>query len=538
MMTTLTSPVADKTAEPEQDPQFANFEVWANENGVAEAAAPPDMPNAWFNARFPKLANQYGDAVLEAYPSGKKEEDILPYAQDVGEDFLAATLGEDGSPEAPTVFVPAENRFYTYQPETGIYFEAREAKLTAKLSDLLLKCARDCVAKCNTTNLQFKFRDTGNLRGVVERARGLLEVPQEYFENDLQTFIACRNGMLRLADREMLPFAPTYRRRNKLAVDYTADAECPLFLDVLMRPALDTEELDLLQRWCGLALIGMNLAQKLLILSGTAGGGKGTFIRVLQGIIGADNVATLRPALLAERFEIGRFLGKSLLYGADVPENFLNCKGAPTLKALTGGDPITLEFKGSNARPSIVCRFNAIVTCNSRLTVQLEGDAEAWRRRLAVIEYKKAKPARAIADLSEKILAQEGAGVLNWMLEGLEKLRADDWHLKLNQKQQRIVDDLLMESEADVVFARECLHRADGVCLTVAQCYEAYVGFCNERGWVAMPKKRFSNVIGDTVTRQFGMTVRHDLTDDSGKNQRGWRGLGCGEPLLPADLET
>ena len=89
------------------------------------------------------------------------------------------------------------------------------------------------------------------------------------------------------------------------------------------------------------------------------------------------------------------------------------------------------------------------------------------------------------------------------------------------------MDDLLLESEADVVFARECLHREEGACLTVAKCYEAYVTFCNERGWVAMPRKRFSNVIGDTVTRQFGMTMRHDLSDDNGKNQRGWRGLVC-----------
>src|SRR6478609_6687050 len=73
--------------------------------------------------------------------------------------------------------------------------------------------------------------------------------------------------------------------------------------------------------------------------------------RVIVGIIGATNVGTLRPDLLAERFELGRLLGKSLLYGADVPDNFLNCKGASVLKALTGGDPATLELKLSNERP-------------------------------------------------------------------------------------------------------------------------------------------------------------------------------------------
>jgi phage/plasmid-associated DNA primase len=145
-----------------------------------------------------------------------------------------------------------------------------------------------------------------------------------------------------------------------------------------------------------------------LLLSGTAGGGKGTFIRVLRGIIGAVNVGALRAQLLGERFEIGRFLGKSLLYGADVSDDFLNHRGASILKALTGGDPVTLEFKNSNEAPGIVCRFNIVVTCNSRLTVHLEGDTGAWRRRLAIIPYRKQKAPIIIADLSEQILSQGG----------------------------------------------------------------------------------------------------------------------------------
>src|SRR5205823_10071379 len=172
-------------------------------------------------------------------------------------------------------------------------------------------------------------------------------------------------------------------------------------------PALDADDIDLLQRWCGLALIGENVAQKILILSGTAGGGKGSFVRVLCGVIGQMNLASLRPQLLGERFELGRFLGRTLLYGADVPENFLNQRGATVLKSLTGYDPVTLEFKNSNESPSIICRFNVIVTCNSRLTVHLEGDVEAWRRRLVMIEYHKPKPEQVIADLDRQILQRE-----------------------------------------------------------------------------------------------------------------------------------
>jgi P4 family phage/plasmid primase-like protien len=502
-----------------------DVKAFAETNGVVvEPAAKPESPAAWFAAKFPALVAEFGVAVEEC-PAAENEG--LPWVRDLSEDFLAATLGQTGSPDSPTVFVAEENRFYSYSLEEGVFVETRESRLQTRLSNLLLECARACDGKFNTRNLAFKFRDTASLSGVMNRARGLLEVGQDFFQADLMEFVPCKNGMLRVEDLTLLPFSPAYRRRNKLAVAYDPAATCRLFLDTLLTPALGPEELDLLQRWCGLALIGVNLAQRLIILTGMAGGGKGTFIRVVNEIIGKVNVGTLRPDWLADRFELGRLLGKSLLYGADVPENFLNCRGASVLKALTGGDPVTLEFKGSNERPEIVCRFNAIVTSNSRLTVHLEGDADAWRRRLVIVPYEKPKPENVIADLSEQIIAKEASGVLNWMLAGLKNIRAAGWQLVLNERQQHLVDDLLLESEADAVFAKECLQKDPQSSLLAGECYERYVRYCNNRNWAVMPKKKFSAVINDTIARLFALPMRHDIEDADGKKQRGWKGISC-----------
>jgi P4 family phage/plasmid primase-like protien len=484
-------------------------------------------PSQWFSEKYPSLLAEFGEAILES-----TDENGTVSARDIGEDFLAATLGEQGSPKVPTIFLPTEEKFYTYSLADGVFGHQREAALLAQLSRELLQCARDCKASdCETKTLEFRFRDAANLSGVLRKARGLLAVPHDFFSTDLADFIPCANGMLRLADKTLLQFSPSYRRRNKLAVQFDSSARCPMFLDTLMRPALDDEELDLLQRWCGLALIGENVAQRFPILTGTAGGGKGTFIRVLTGIIGQTNLASLRPQLLGERFELGRFLGKTLLYGADVPENFLNQRGASVLKSLTGGDPVTLEFKNSNENPSIICRFNVIVTCNSRLTVHLEGDTEAWRRRLAIIEYHKPKPGTVIADLDQQILRNESSGVLNWMLEGLDKLRADGWQLSLTGKQQSAVDNLLLESDGHAVFAREGLRPDAARTLTVQDCYAAYVEFCNQHGWTALTRNRFTPAITDEVVRQFGITSRNDIQDHNEKSQRGWKGLSLAEKL-------
>ena len=284
-----------------------------------------ETPARWFNKKFPALAKDYDEAVLEH----KDQETRIVSVRDLNEDFLAATLGEHGTPDAPTVFVPTEERFYTYSSGDGIFMSQREPVMLARLSALLLSCARDCTDNAvDTRPLKFRFRDSGNLSGVIRKARGLLEVSHDFFAADLTEFIPCANGMLRLSDKKLLPFSPSYRRRNKLAVRFEASATCPLFLDTLMRPALDPDELDLLRRWCGLALIGVNLAQKIVILMGTPGGGKGTFVDVLVGIIGQVNLASLRPQLLAERFELGRFLRQDLaLWRGRTGELFESTRG-------------------------------------------------------------------------------------------------------------------------------------------------------------------------------------------------------------------
>jgi phage/plasmid-associated DNA primase len=116
-------------------------------------------------------------------------------------------------------------------------------------------------------------------------------------------------------------------------------------------------------------------------------------------------------------------------------------------------------------------------------------------------------------------------GVLNWMLEGLAKLRADNWQLRLNAAQQAVVDDLLLESDGHTIFVKNALERVDGADLTVQECFAAYAEYCNERGWTTLARNKFGQLIGDIVTRQHRLTVRHDILDINRKSQRGWRGL-------------
>lgn len=118
------------------------------------------------------------------------------------------------------------------------------------------------------------------------------------------------------------------------------------------------------------------------------------------------------------------------------------------------------------------------------------------------------------------------------MLEGLAQLRADGWQLHLTSSQQGMVDNLLLESDGHTLFVREELERTQTGQVTVQECFAAYAEYCNERGWVTLPRNKFSQAIGDIVARQYGLTVRH-VPDVLGKSQRGWRGLALREKNRP-----
>lgn len=477
-------------------------------------------PATWFKHRFPKLAEKYGEPVCQTVSGNRAR------VRDISEDFMAAALGPDGSPDAPTIYFPTEERFYSYNGTTGIFERQREDGIAAKLSALFLDCARVCRDSAEVSKLEFNFRDSAALAGIIKRAKGVLAVGEDFFAKDQTEFLPVANGILRLSDRTLLPFSPSYRFRHKLAVPYVPGAYPRKFMEILMEPALERADIALVQRWSGLALVGVNLSQKILLLTGTAGGGKSTLVSVLTGIIGSGNVGMLRTDLLGDRFEIGRLMGKTLLYGPDVAEDFLTKRTASSLKSLTGGDVMTAEFKNSNESPQVKCQFNVIVTSNSRLAVYLEGDADAWRRRLMIVRYERGKPSSPIPNLAENILAEEGPGVLNFMLDGLDALRRENWALRLNEQQQARVDDLLLESDSHGEFVRNSLLKdstAPGI--TKAEVFAAYVEFCDRRGWLAMSKNRFGKLAPEIIAQEFGLAVRGDICGPDGKQNDGWKNL-------------
>lgn len=482
------------------------------------------LPQIWFKIRFPEVSKKHGEAIEIYMVKGV----IIP--RTINEEFLAEALGHCGNPEAPTVYVTREQCFYRYNQQEGIYVEVSENQILTDLSSLLNECAKRCHRPgfCDTTSLHFQLSKAGQLNGVIRKAKGLLNVSEDYFDSTIESLIACKNGMLRLSDMQLLPFSADFRRRNKLSISYDPSAQCPQFLDTLMRQSLEDDDVMFLQEWCGLALLGKNMPQIIVILVGTAGGGKSTFVKVITEIIGKKNVHTLRTERLGEKFETSFYLGKTLLQGVDVAPDFLTQKSASVLKALTGGDIMNVELKNvRNGGPEIEGCFNIIIICNSLPNIRLEGDSEAWKRRLVLVEYRKPKPQVIITSLADNILKEEGSGVFNWALIGLKRLRDRGWRISRTVNQEKLVNKVLLQSDSPRQFVKRCLIYENDRSITQEDCFQHYVAFCKENDWCPMGSSKANPKIEEEIMREFGLTRRNDIVGANGTAQRGWKGISC-----------
>ena len=172
--------------------------------------------------------------------------------------------------------------------------------------------------------------------------------------------------------------------------------------------------------------------------------------------VGRENVTQLRTKFLGDRFETFRFLKKTLLVGVDVEPDFLSTKGASVLKGLVGGDWFDAEQK---AAAPVVSRFRAtfcaLVTSNTRLRLRLKGDVGAWRRRLLIVRYEAPAPKKRIPDFGALLVREEGTGILNWCIAGLDMVLRD-----IDQAQRRYCADRPAEKASWIVCWRKAIRCA------------------------------------------------------------------------------
>ena len=428
------------------------------------------------------------------------------------------------------LYEPNEKCFYRYDVKSGLFSDISEDVIKQDISKRILEASRTN----HIPSLERK-RSISNLNNIVSHLKGIAE-NKNAFDYKNKDFIHLKNGILKINKNktiDLVPFSPKFCSRNQSPIAFNPNAKCDRFLNELLYPALLEKDVLVLQKYTGLCLLGDNLIQKLLILLGEAGQGKSQFSLILQKIVGLKNVTELRTQYLADRFELYRYRKKTLLVGVDVPSNFLEKKGAYVLKGLTGGDTFDSEKKNSTESFPIRGNYCIVITANSKLHVRLEGDVKAWRRRLILVEYNVCSKRKKIPDFGELLIKEEGSGILNWALKGLQKVWDDidkTGNIILGKLQEDKIDALLSESDSLRHFLKDQIIKKDNKDLTISEIEEAYANYCPQKGWTPKHITVIRKELEGLMLELYGRAKSHSIKRDN-KSSRGFRGVALKEEI-------
>lgn len=236
-------------------------------------------------------------------------------------------------------------------------------------------------------------------------------------------FVACANGLLHLPSQVLHPHTPHYFSTTVLPFDYDPDAPEPSAFLQFLAEIFDGEAdaIQLLREWFGYCLATDTRHQKILMLVGPKRSGKGTIARVLTALLGQANVCSPTLAGLASHFGMQSLIGKSVAIIGDARLSTRTDISQVTerLLSISGEDIQTVARKNRTDWVGYLpVRFMLLTNELPRLQDQ----SGALASRFLILPMRKSFYGREDHGLFDR-LAAELPGILNWALDGYERLQ-------------------------------------------------------------------------------------------------------------------
>ncbi len=322
--------------------------------------------------------------------------------------------------------------------------------------------------------------------------------PWPLIDSDPKATIACRNGLVELSGgrRLLRDHDPRFFTLNGLSYDYDPDAPEPTqwlhFLDEVWPDEDGQENRDALQEIIGHLLTGETKYQKIFMFVGSKRAGKGTIARVLEGLIGSRNIASQSVTKLGKEFGLKALLGKQVMVVPDLRLGKDSNTGGivETLLNISGEDAISVGRKFEDDKG---VRLNTRILLLSNMELVLPDQSGALLSRLVPLRFEQNFEHRADTTLTARLLT-ELPGILNWALDGLERLegRRDPMTgRQLGFKQtttgQKMLDDIERHGSSVHAFLRECCDVVKGASVSKAILYKGFEHWCDDHDITLVP---------------------------------------------------
>ncbi|MFV0156453.1 phage/plasmid primase, P4 family [Empedobacter falsenii] len=307
-----------------------------------------------------------------------------------------------------------------------------------------------------------------------------------------KVLINLKNGTFELSGKKK--FLRDFNQNDfltyQLNFNYDKDAKSPLFNNYLDKVLPNKDVQKLLAEYIGSIFLknGNSLLkiEKVMLLYGSGANGKSVFYEVITALIGKENITSYSLQSLTNETGYQRAKLENVLLNY-APE--ISSKMNPTIfKQLASGEEV--EARLPYGEPFIMSNYaKFLFNCNElpKETEQTKG----YFRRFIIVPFNVTIPEEEQdKSLHTKIIDNELSGILNWALEGLERLIEQQGFTQVDEVNE-MLKQFKLESDSVAMFIDEGYTKSTKGHYLVSDLYKNYREFCSSSGFVSLNQKNF-----------------------------------------------
>ena len=330
-----------------------------------------------------------------------------------------------------------------------------------------------------------------------------LQVMAEQKKQSPPELIAFNNGVLDIRDMTLREYSDDDVIPNIIPHNWNANAECAAVDNVLLKIACgESDILESLMEVMGVCMYRSTEFTQAAILLGEGSNGKSTYIRMIQALLGTENISSLDMAMLGKQFHTGQLAGKLANLGDDISNEFQRGDLLSVFKKLVDGNRVYADVKGVEG-----FEFSSYATqvFSANEFPRLADYTDGVMRRIFPIEFN-AKFSKTDPDydprISRKITTEKACERLALLgVMGLQQVIEHNGFTP-NSASSRRVEEIRADNNNVLLWALEGQWTTEtlngSVCVTL---YQAYKEWCNESGLQAVSRTKFSR----QINKEFAM---------------------------------
>lgn len=313
------------------------------------------------------------------------------------------------------------------------------------------------------------------------------------------------NCVLDIDTKKTSPFSPKHQVINRINYNYDPNATCEKWKKFLNEVLPDELVRNSMQEYFGLMFVDRHKykIEKMMIALGTGSNGKSVVFETISALIGADNISNFEIGDLAKgnsdsKYSIATMNGKLINYCSELSKT--EFQGA-RFKGLVSGEPMECRLP---YKPPFTAMNIPLMIANANELPATSDHTKGFFRRFFIIPFNVVIPDEKQNQHLHTELREELSGILNWVLEGNERILKNGCKISEPESVKNKIRDYEVNSNSILTFLKESPYRAIPAYkqhrreeISSGDLYKEYREFCYSSGNIAFSQVKFGEKMAE-----------------------------------------